>query len=187
MIKISLLGNTAVGKSSILNRKIHDRFSLDIGATIGASFFSCSVPIEGEDKDAKLHIWDTAGQERYRSITKIYYKGSKICLVVFDVTEKLSKIKLSIDEWINEIRDAEQNCSIIIIGNKIDLIEGIYDEDIGYDYIKTSAKTGEGINDVFDEIAKIIKEKNLLFENNNQDKRRTVNLYENEDKYICPC
>lgn len=91
--KVVLVGDTNVGKTSILQRYAKDTFKTDIEPTIGPQFMSRLVEIEsqdtgGEPAKMKLQIWDTAGQEKYRSVTPIYYRDAAAAICVFDVTSK---------------------------------------------------------------------------------------------------
>ncbi len=88
LIKLLLIGDTGVGKTSLLLRFADDRFSFDHIPTIGIDFKIKTIEIEG--RLCKLQLWDTAGQERFRTITSAYYRGASGVLVVYDVTDKNS-------------------------------------------------------------------------------------------------
>ena len=171
--KIVILGQTSVGKSSIVTRFIHDRFGEFQESTIGAAFFS--KVIENEGKSVKFDIWDTAGQERYRSLAPMYYRGAKFALVIMDITQGDSLI--SAKYWIEELqRNSDNNSNVMLVGNKSDMESKreISIEDAEYfsneydiSYIEVSAKTGYNIDNIFKNIYKqliediIEQEKNI--------------------------
>lgn len=157
-IKIIVLGNSSVGKTSILERYFNNKFEENSkAATVSAVFQSKKIKID-PFTIADLHIWDTAGQEQFRSITKTYIYGSNGIILVFDLTDEKSFNDL--DYWIEEINDAVDKDKIIkiLIGNKSDL----YDKKISYDRAKkyaekhnmqfhtVSAKDGINIDMVFE-------------------------------------
>jgi small GTP-binding protein len=123
IFKIIIVGNTGVGKSSLLLKYTRDIFSENYEPTIGVDFGSMVVNIpdsNNEHTPVKLQIWDTAGQERFRTITKSYYKNTCGVIIVFDLTNKDSFN--AIPEWIDSVKqDADPNAEIILIGNKADL------------------------------------------------------------------
>lgn len=86
LFKIIILGNSNVGKTSLLQQFVNKQFSMSYKATVGADFLSKEVSVDGET--ATLQIWDTAGQERFKSIGGAFYKGSDCCVIVFDVTDR---------------------------------------------------------------------------------------------------
>ena len=176
IFKIVLLGDSNVGKSNILSKYLHNEFNQDSKSTVGVEF--CSKTFEIDEKTTiKAQIWDTAGQERYRSITNSYYKGAKGAFIVYDITKKSSFE--NVDSWLNDLKlNNNENINIILIGNKSDLEEKreisveigekkAINNKIGF--IETSAKNGNNIEKVFDEMIKNIYEKNKEdIENKNQ-------------------
>ena len=117
--KVVLVGESGVGKTSIITQFIDQTFQEDQQSTTGGTFSTKSVICDG-GKILKFEIWDTAGQERYKAITSAYYKGAKGAFVVYDITRKQSFD--SVDKWINDLKAAaDKKLSIIIIGNKCDL------------------------------------------------------------------
>ena len=90
--KVILIGDSGVGKTSILNRSVYNKFEPEQLTTLGASFKSKEVffSLEGEQKSIKLQIWDTAGQEKFQSLTKMYFRDAKAALIVYDITDKES-------------------------------------------------------------------------------------------------
>jgi small GTP-binding protein len=151
--KVVFLGETSVGKSSIVMRFVRDEFLEAHEPTIGAAFLSKTIKLD--DGNVKMEIWDTAGQERYRSLAPMYYRGAKAAFVVYDITNKDSFIKAK--DLINEvIRNGDPDVIIVLFGNKIDMQqnrevereEGIsYAEEHGFIFSEISAKTSENIQD----------------------------------------
>lgn len=159
LFKLVLIGDSAVGKSNILSRYVHDRFKIDSATTIGVEFTTKNIQVEtnGKVSNVKLQIWDTAGQERYRSITNAYYRGATGCLLVFDVTKR-SSFEHTLD-WLNELKShSNGDTKVILIGNKIDLRHlrevtseeaGAFCKDHSLTYVETSAQSGHNIEDAF--------------------------------------
>ena len=163
--KILTLGETTVGKTSILNKFTDNIFSNRQLPTIGIDFKIKNVKI-GE-LNIELKIWDTAGQERYRNMTKQYFKGADGILLIFDLTKRDTFDKIY--QWIEQLNDysTTYDISIVLIGNKKDLPnrEISFEEgkmkakELNVEYFETSAKTGENINEAFMYLSKIIFEK----------------------------
>ena len=148
--KIILVGDSGVGKTSILKKFINNEFNEDIKCTINIDFFSKSIKID-KNLYTNLKIYDTAGQEKYRALIKKYYQGTDGIILVFDLTNENSFNKLK--SWINEVSDNTEKAQIILVGNKADLIERKIDEETAENfakqrdikYIETSAKEGTNI------------------------------------------
>ena len=165
LFKIIIVGNSGVGKSNILGRYIKNEFNEETKSTVGVEFASKKVNVNGVN--IKLQIWDTAGQERYRSITSAYYKGSKGCFIVYDITSPQSYE--DIEKWYDEIqKTGEKGLSVILIGNKCDLederkvtIEMGENKarDLNCPFFETSALNNIRIEDVFQSIAENIYNK----------------------------
>ena len=161
--KIVLVGESGVGKTSIISRYTTGQFNELCQSTNGASYSSKTIKLQKLKKNLKLDIWDTAGQEKYRSLTKFFYKDASIAIFVYDVTRKESFEELK-NYWSGQIRDSSpENIILAIAGNKSDLIEHeVVDEgeardfakELGAIFVSTSAKNSEGINNLFEEIAK---------------------------------
>ena len=167
IFKLILIGNSGVGKSSILQRYIQKIFNDSYSSTIGVDFFMKSLTIG--DKSIKLQLWDTAGTEKFRSITTGYYRGADAAFVVFDLSSKYSYN--SLNEWIESYYkfsnpDVEKN--VILIGNKCDLVDKreVTNEEIenfiknnNINYFEASAKEGKNIDEAFLFIAeKLVKQ-----------------------------
>ena len=155
--KVVLLGASGVGKSSIALRYVRNTFFEYNESTIGAAFLS--MPVSYEGREISLDIWDTAGQERYSSLAPMYYRGASTAIIVYDITsvETLNQAK----RWIREVRSSIDNCPIVLVGNKLDLetlrkvttqsvAEYTLDQDI--DHIESSAKSSNGIQDIFKKV-----------------------------------
>ncbi|MBW0517501.1 hypothetical protein O181_057216 [Austropuccinia psidii MF-1] len=201
-VKLVLLGEAAVGKSSVVLRFVQNDFQENKEPTIGAAFLTQKCRLE--DKVIKFEIWDTAGQERFHSLAPMYYRNAQAAVVAYDVTKSSSLEKAK--TWVKELqRQGNQNIVIALIGNKIDLVQSnsdssdspssssgddeaddatatpdnaapssdsvpnatpssskrqvskaeaeAYAKESGLLFFETSAKTGEGVVDVFTQIA----------------------------------
>ena len=156
LFKVLLLGDSDVGKSSLILRYTEETFNSKLVNSIGVDFKMKKKEIDG--KIIKVQIWDTAGHERFRSITYSYYRGANAIIIVFDLSDKKSFI--SITEWLKQIeKHAKENVFKFLVGNKSDLIDErkvTYEEAKQYadehelPYIETSAKEGININELFD-------------------------------------
>ena len=117
-LKVVIIGDSGVGKTNLIKRFVSDTFSENSKATVGVEFLSKTYKIN--DHIFKIELWDTAGQERYKSITSVYYKGSKGALLVYDITSQISFD--NIGKWITEIRDkTSKDITLMMVGNKMDL------------------------------------------------------------------
>jgi len=164
--KLVILGEEAVGKSSIAQRFVNGKFTNLHQATIGALFLT--KKIRHEDRIVKFEIWDTAGQERFHSLTPLYYKNANAAIVVFDVANLGSFERAK--TWVNDlIEKANPGIIIALCGNKIDLEDSRvvkkedaekYAEEIGSLYTEVSAKLDKNVNELFEKIVeKMPKEK----------------------------
>ncbi|MFW9771009.1 MAG: Rab family GTPase [Candidatus Heimdallarchaeota archaeon] len=156
--KITLFGAGGVGKTSLLIRYIKDYFNPDLKQTIGSNFLIKDVEIG--DTNIRLLLWDIGGQEQFQKLRSIYFKGSNGAFGVFDVTSQPSLLKLP--GWISSIKKSvKKSIPMIIVGNKTDLerqVEREEAEDLAQrlnccDYIETSAKTGENVEEAFIKLA----------------------------------
>ncbi|CAG8979567.1 hypothetical protein HYALB_00013451 [Hymenoscyphus albidus] len=190
-VKLVLLGEAAVGKSSLVLRFVNNDFQENKEPTIGAAFLTqkCNLPT----RTIKFEIWDTAGQERFASLAPMYYRNAQSALVVYDLTKPTSLVKAK--HWVAELqRQASPGIVIALVGNKLDLTnettssnplgddtdtdaaEGeddgdarkvstaeakSYAEEEGLLFFETSAKTGINVTEVFTAIANAIPETSL--------------------------
>ena len=192
ILKCVLLGESSVGKSSIIRRFIDGTFYIDSLPTSIGCYSSKEINYDKENIKIIYEIWDTAGQEKYRALNKIIYKDADVYILVYDITKKFSFEALK-DYWVEEIKENSPKDSIIIIvGNKSDLYEmeevneddvKTYCENINVLYKQTSAQTGEGINELFDMIGqKILINENLEKFKNNEGKN--VSKFKNDSLNI---
>lgn len=163
LFKLLLIGDSGVGKSSILSSFVDNTFTDTHVSTIGVDFKISAIELE--NKIIKLQIWDTAGQERFKTVTTSYYRGAHGIIVVYDITnrESFDNIKY----WLEEVlRYTSEKTNVLIIGNKSDLPNKRtvsfeeaknFANKYSYDIIETSAKTNVNINKTFDNMATQIK------------------------------
>ena len=161
IIKIVIIGESSVGKTSIINQFMDKVFEEKIMSTSGGSYNTKSVKCGS--KIYKLEIWDTAGQERYRCMTKIFYKDADIALLVYDITNKNSFDELK-NYWIKQVLDSSpKNIMLVIVANKHDLIDKKeIDDDIGKNFAKEinadfymiSAKIFNAVKEMFMDLVK---------------------------------
>ncbi|KAK7463737.1 Vacuolar protein sorting-associated protein 21 [Stygiomarasmius scandens] len=204
-VKLVLLGEAAVGKSSVVLRFVSNEFQPNKEPTIGAAFLTQKCRLD--DRVLRYEIWDTAGQERFHSLAPMYYRNAQAAVVVYDVTKASSLEKAK--SWVKELqRQANPNIVIALAGNKVDLVQSsssssaaassesedeaddatatpgeapassgdeseslrqvpreeaqAYATEAGLLFFETSAKTGEGIVEIFTEIAKKIPIEHIL-------------------------
>ena len=178
-IKLIFLGETGVGKTSIFTRYITGKFDENRIASIGVDFET--KPLKYKGKSYIIQLFDTAGQERFRSIINGYYNMAKGIFIVFDLTNENSLN--SIDYWVNNVKENNQEGKIVILGNKSDLKNEILKEEIinrqlekykDTVFIKTSAKTNKNINEAFERMIDVIE--------NNEVKRERINSFVKKTK-----
>ena len=153
-VKSILIGDSSVGKSSLLYRYTDHDWNPHYIATIGVDFKV--VTFERAAKVIKLQLWDTAGQERFRTITHSYYRGAHGILLVFDVTNRESFDNLS--DWLADVRQyGVEGSPMVLVGNKADCANRQVSEDeaqafaqkLGCQYFETSAKQNKSVDDAF--------------------------------------
>lgn len=160
LLKIIILGDSGVGKTSLMNRFVKNKFSTQYKATIGADFLTRDMDIDGVP--VNIQIWDTAGQERFQSLGVAFYRGADACLLVYDVNEPKSFTSLSTwcDEFLIQSTPSDpDNFPFVVLGNKIDVEEQrqvtekrarSWCESRGnVQYFETSAKTADGVEEAF--------------------------------------
>ena len=188
-IKLLLIGDSCVGKTSLLLRFCDNFFPESHMATIGVEFKEKIITIN--DKNYKIHLWDTAGQERYSSLTKNFYKHAQGIIFVYDVNniESFQNLK----NWIKNPDYEKRNVKIIIVGNKIDLKKEISTDDLkrlanrySCKYFEVSAKNNINVNSVFESITEeIINDNKEYDEEIDSITLSNVQFYEKEKKKQC--
>lgn len=159
-VKVVLVGEAGVGKTCICDRLTHDTFNSQTNATVGVANFT--YKLKTGTKDYTFDIWDTAGQEKYRSLTPMYYTNAQVAIMVFDLT--IAQTLINLDEFYELLRSrAPSDCILVVVGNKADRKDDrAVSEEEGENYaarigaifyIETSATTGQGIRDLFEQIA----------------------------------
>jgi len=159
--KAIIIGDAGVGKSCILHRAVNNEFKEEYDVTIGAEFSSIITKIKG--KTIKLQVWDTAGQENFRSMIRVFYKGSHAAFLVYDLTNKESFDKLH--DWVMDVREnALPDVRLMLVGNQkdkedkrqvsADASNKFFKEMNFVGFKETSAKSGEGVLEMFVDMAK---------------------------------
>ena len=171
-LKIMVLGESMVGKTSLITRYTNDKFGGRYLCTVGIDFQK--KKIEKNGKRVLLQIWDTAGQERFRNVTKNYFQASQGFILAYDINNKDSFEK--VQYWIEEIKlNAEEKIKCVLIGTKSDLDRREVSEEEGqnlgkengYKFLETSAKENININETFETLVSEIMDNN--FEENKRD------------------
>jgi len=185
---IILVGDCSVGKTSIINRFIENRFNRNLKSTVNIEFRIKSIKLDS-NTIVDLKIWDTCGEERFHSITKNFYHEADGIFIVFDLGD--CKTFNNINIFLKDINDIcnINNKAIMIIGNKNDLpledikvkekdIEKILGKNKEFKYLDVSARSGSNIRDMFTQMSKLIFiNKNKIIENEDEDKYN--NSFEN--------
>lgn len=167
LFKVMVIGEGAVGKTALVNRYTTGAFEKDYKTTIGSQFAVKLTHISPPESEygvgIKLQAWDVAGQARFKAVRKMYYSGAAGIIIVFDVTRRRSYQELV--KWVAEADEAiGARVPMICIGNKIDLPDRAvpieeskkWAEDQGFIYMESSAKTGEGVADMFTVLAEVM-------------------------------
>jgi small GTP-binding protein len=158
-VKISLIGNSGVGKTCIILRYTNERFNESSISTQGANYSPKTINVNG--KNIHLDIWDTAGQEQYRSLGRHFYKDSYIVILVYDITNRESFEDLK-NIWYSDLQKCgEKYIVLAIVGNKTDLYEKEavpedearkYAQEINAIFMLVSAKKGDNIQLLFERL-----------------------------------
>ena len=198
-LKFIMVGNPGVGKSTLIEKYINNRFVSPNDITIGVEYNYKIVNID--DKKIKIELWDTAGQERFNSIVRSYYRNAIAVFVVYDISNRLSYN--AIPRWIRILDEVDSNIKFkVLIGNKTDIntfvhVNKLEGEQVAKKFnfcafYETSAKNGQNIENIFENLTKLIKEKldngEISFET--KGIKSKVNLDsddENEKRYLRCC
>lgn len=180
--KVVLLGESGVGKTSIIAQYINNEFTSNKQSTIGASYSTKSITLSDIQREVKFEIWDTAGQEKYKALTPMFYKDASAAVFVYDITREDSFNALK-NYWIDQVqKNGPTDMVFSITANKSDLYEeekveqkkGIeLAESINGIFKLTSAKNKVGIHSMFTELAKRhiqMKEERRISDNHNEEK-----------------
>ena len=187
--KIIVIGNSGVGKSSLVERATKNRFLEDYSATIGFDY--CSFFIKYNNKTIKLQIWDTCGQEIYQSLITNFYKNSSLAILVYAIDDRKSFDDL--DSWLKDLKkESNPDTKSILIGNKADLVnerEVPYEEAEKYskdydffEFYETSARTGLNAQKVFVKAAITLYEDYLKYKDKDSIIESERNSIENSKK-----
>ena len=162
VFKITILGQSAVGKTSLINQFVEGSFQEDYKPTLGANIIRKDVNIEKINGKVRLIMWDLAGQEKYNVIRSMYFQGCVGALLVYDVTRHNTFETIN-SKWLKDFKNyVKKEGTYILIGNKIDLTDQRMvstDDGINFakkinasDYIETSAKSGENAEKAFENL-----------------------------------
>jgi Ras-related protein Rab-1A len=158
LVKTIIIGDSGVGKSSLLYRYTDQDWNPHYIATIGVDFKV--MTFERQNKVVKLQLWDTAGQERFRTITHAYYRGSHGIMIVYDVTnrESFENIKM----WLDDVKKyGADQVPMVLVGNKADMIRhrevskeeaDAFAAQLGCEHYEASAKDDVGVDNAFDKV-----------------------------------
>ena len=177
--KLVFIGDPGVGKTCIISRFLKGTFDAEQITTVGASYASKTIKISETNESLTLDVWDTAGQEKYRSLTRIFFQGAKLAILVYDITRKDSFENLK-NVWLKELKDhADKNVVLGVAGNKSDLYEKEevseqeareFAKSIGAIFCLTSAQSNSGIEELFEEMGKKFLDPNsTINESENQN------------------
>lgn len=198
LLKVIILGDSGVGKTSLMNQYVNKKFSTSYKATIGADFLTKEVTVD--DRIVTLQLWDTAGQERFQSLGVAFYRGADCCVLVYDVNS--SKSFETLDSWRDEFliqaspRDPD-NFPFVVLGNKVDMGEErrmisqkratTYCQQRGnMPYFETSAKDNVNVEQAFEVIAR-----NALMQEESEeyggDFSDPININLDQERDGCAC
>ncbi len=177
VLKLVLLGDTAVGKTSLVHKYAEDRFKEDYKATLGTNIVMKNIEIEQIESKVRLILWDIAGQDKYEKSRHAYYEGCAGALFIYDITRYSSFENIEF-KWLKDYKKyVKDKDSYILIGNKNDLENqrGVYKEDAtklakrinAIDFIETSAKLGDNVENAFLKLVRqILSNYGVKFEEN---------------------
>ncbi|KAL5456924.1 hypothetical protein EMCRGX_G034151 [Ephydatia muelleri] len=184
-IKVVVVGNGAVGKSSMIQRYCKGVFTKDYKKTIGVDFLEKQTRV-GKD-DVRLMVWDTAGQEEFDAITKAYYRGAQVCVLAFSTVDRDSF--LAIESWKKKVEDEVGDIVMTIVQNKIDLIdEAVMTPDevdalakrLKLKLFRASVKEGFNVDQVFDYLAVKYLDRRRKLEEESKPKTTSIGVFSSE-------
>ena len=187
--QLLIVGDAAVGKSSILRRFAQNTFNQEYLSTLGIDYFTKDIKIN--NKVIHVKIWDTAGEERYRSLTQSFLKNGEGILIVFALNNKTSfdSLKFWMDSIQNILDSQEREIPAIILGNKLDLENGRevdkeeakeFAKNKNCQYFEVSAKTGEGIDESIKYLIQRVVE--VIDKNKKENKKENIKIKKAEEK-----
>lgn len=200
ILKVIILGDSGVGKTSLMHRYVNDKYSQQYKATIGADFLTKEVTVD--DKVATMQVWDTAGQERFQSLGVAFYRGADCCVLVYDMTNAKSfeNIKSWRDEFLVHANIlAPETFPFVILGNKVDVEESKKTVSVksaqelakslgNVPLFLTSAKNAINVDTAFEEIARSALQQNQAdadaFE---EDFNDAINIQLDGEPSACSC
>lgn len=188
--KVVVLGDSGVGKTTIIHHYINNEFRADFKSTIGADFSSKIITENGISVD--LQIWDTAGEERFHSVGAAFYRGADACILVYDITQQESFMKLQNwrdDLYVKSGIPPDENFTFITFGNKADLVEQrqvpeetvkSWGEANNIPVFEVSAKSGQNIAEGFQELVRLFI-KSCVVKKESSSQTITIKLQEQND------
>ncbi|KAG9395029.1 Small GTPase superfamily [Carpediemonas membranifera] len=197
LLKIIILGDTGVGKTSLMNRFVNQKFTATYKATIGADFLTKEVTVNGQR--VTMQIWDTAGQERFQSLGVAFYRGADACVLVYDVNQPKSFDDL--ESWSQELivqacPQSHETFPFVCLGNKVDKAgpnravpkkkAKTWCDSKSMPHFETSAKEATNVDEAFRKVAEIA----LLQEQQNDDPvylPETIEMGGDNAEGGCPC
>ena len=205
-IKVVLLGESGVGKTSIINQFISKKFNPKMSTSVSAQFTSKIMEFPEQKRTLRFDIWATVGQEKYRSLTKIFYKDAKIIIFVYDITTEYSFNALQTYWYTETVDNTDGEPIYAVCANKYDLYDKAvvktedgkkFADKIKAIFQNTSAKSDTGINILFENLGKKIinpnydyknlKKENIILNesNNNNDGKNGKNNNNGNNKKGC--
>ena len=180
-VKVVLLGESGVGKTSIITQFISKKFNQRCPTSVSAQFISKIMKFPEYSKNLKFDIWDTVGQEKYRSLTKIFYKDADIIIFVYDITTEFS-FKAIKDYWYKETKEHTDIEPILALAaNKIDLYKDEqitnsdgkeYADEINAIFQNTSALSNTGIDNLFENLGRKFIDPDFDYKNPGKETKR---------------
>ncbi len=190
--KVVLVGDTGVGKTSIIERYINDKYDENQKTTLVSSYTFKKIDIKKYNKSVSLDIWDTAGQEVYRSLSKNFYLNASIGILVYDISRKASFESIR-DYWYEQLKTfGEEKMIFDVVGNKTDLFQREevpenearnFAKSINAGFHLVSCKDCVGIKDLFEDCGrKYLEDNDLTKEDSTNKKNKNKIVLDNNNK-----